>query len=92
MLVCYSFKLTVTKWRFISLPDLFNIVKATTVLAIMLLILDYILIAPNVYGAFFFGKKTIVVYFILQIFFLGGSRLAYRYFSLYAHTQSRSCR
>src|SRR5947209_6316326 len=29
VLVCYSFRLTTTKWRFISLPDLFNIVKVT---------------------------------------------------------------
>ncbi len=80
VLVCYIFKLTVTKWRFISLPDLFNIVKATTVLALTLLVLDYILIAPNVYGTFFFGKATIILYFIVQIFLLGGARLAYRYF------------
>ena len=80
VVVCYAFKLTVTKWRFISLPDLFNIVKATTVLALMLLVLDYIFIAPNVYGTFFFGKTTIVIYFIFQIFLLGGTRLAYRYF------------
>src|SRR5690242_12155915 len=42
VVVCYSFRLTVTKWRFISLPDLLNIVRATTVLALMLLVLDYI--------------------------------------------------
>src|SRR5262245_41397364 len=39
IVVCYVFKLTVTKWRFISLPDLFNIVKASTVLALSLLVL-----------------------------------------------------
>ncbi len=80
VVVCYAFKLTTTKWRFISLPDLFNIVKASTVLALTLLVLDYIFIAPNVYGTFFFGKTTIIIYWFLQNFALGGARLAYRYF------------
>ena len=49
------------KWRFTSLPDLFNIVRAATILAVTLLALDYVLLAPNVYGTFFFGKITIVL-------------------------------
>src|SRR2546423_3611462 len=68
------------KWRFTSLPDLFNIVRAATVLALTLLALDYVLLAPNVYGTFFFGKITIVLYWLLQIAFLAGPRIAYRYF------------
>src|SRR5262245_222944 len=68
------------KWRFASLPDLGNIFRAVTVLAVSLLVLDYILIAPNVLGAFFFGKLTILLYWFLQMFFLGGPRIAYRYF------------
>lgn len=80
ILVCYTFRLTTTKWRFISLPDFFNIVKASTVLALMLLVLDYIFIAPNVYGTFFFGKTTIIIYWFLQNFSLGALRIAYRYF------------
>src|SRR5215813_4502595 len=68
------------KWRFTSLPDLFNIVRAATVLAVTLLALDYVLVAPNVYGTFFFGKITIVLYWLLQIAFLSGPRIAYRYF------------
>jgi O-antigen biosynthesis protein WbqV len=68
------------KWRFTSLPDLFNIVRAATVLALTLLALDYVLVAPNVYGTFFFGKITIVLYWLLQIAFLSGPRIAYRYF------------
>ncbi len=59
--VCYMFRLTTTKWRFISLPDLFNIIRASTVLSIALLVLDYIFLAPNVYGTFFLGKTTIVI-------------------------------
>jgi FlaA1/EpsC-like NDP-sugar epimerase len=74
------FQLYKGKWRFASLPDLFNIFRAVSVLAISLLVLDYVLVAPNVLGAFFFGKLTIILYWFLQIFFLGGPRIAYRYF------------
>ena len=80
VVVCFAFNLTTTKWRFISFPDVVNIVRASTVLAIALLVLDYILIAPDVYGSFFFGKITIILYWFLQIFFLSGLRFAYRYF------------
>ncbi|MBV5271537.1 MAG: polysaccharide biosynthesis protein, partial [Afipia sp.] len=89
VVVCYVFRLTTTKWRFISLPDFFNIVKASTVLALMLLVLDYIFIAPNVYGTFFFGKTTIIIYWFLQNFALGGLRVAYRYFR-YTRTLSQA--
>jgi FlaA1/EpsC-like NDP-sugar epimerase len=68
------------KWRFTSLPDLYNIVRAATVLAVTLLALDYVLVAPNIYGTFFFGKITIVLYWLLQIAFLAGPRITYRYF------------
>lgn len=68
------------KWRFTSLPDVMNIVKVATVLALTFLALDYVLLAPNFYGTFFFGKLTIVLYWFLQIFFLAGTRVAYRYF------------
>ena len=68
------------KWRFTSLPELYNIVRATTVLAVTLLILDYLLLAPNLYGTFFFGKITILLYWLVQVAFLAGPRIAYRYF------------
>jgi len=68
------------KWRFTSVPDLTNIFRASTVLALSLLALDYVLVSPNLYGQFFFGKITILLYWFLQMFFLGGSRIAYRYF------------
>ncbi len=74
------FGLHKSKWRFTSVPDLFNIVRAATVLAVTLLALDYVLLAPNVYGQFFFGKITIILYWVLQIAFLAGPRVAYRYF------------
>src|SRR5215470_3446305 len=74
------FELFKNKWRFTSLPDVMNIVKVATVLALTLLALDYVLLAPNFYGTFFFGKITIALYWFLQIFFLAGTRVAYRYF------------
>jgi len=77
------------KWRFTSLPDLYDIFRAATVLAVSLLGLDYVLVAPNIYGHFFFGKITILLYWMLQMFFLGGSRVAYRYFR-YARTLQRA--
>ena len=57
-------------------------------LAISLLALDYVLLSPNVYGTFFFGKITILLYWFLQMFFLAGTRVAYRYFR-YARTLQR---
>jgi O-antigen biosynthesis protein WbqV len=78
--VYMAFGLNKSKWRFTSLPELVNILKATTVMAVSLLALDYVLVAPNVYGEFFFGKITILLYWFLQLFFLAGSRVAYRYF------------
>jgi hypothetical protein len=59
LVVYYLFNPTTAKWRFVSLPDVFNIPRVATVQA--LLVLDYIMIAPNVRGSFF-GKVTIVRY------------------------------
>jgi len=89
LFVCYFCHLTTTKWRFISLPDALNILRAAAVLALTLLVLDYIFVAPNVHGmpvapnvqgAFFFGKVTIILFWFLEVSLLGASRFAYRYF------------
>src|SRR5882757_10785930 len=56
VVVCYFFKLTTTKWRFISLPDALNIVRAATVLTLALVVLDYIFVAPNTNTTFFLGR------------------------------------
>ncbi|WP_456745570.1 SDR family NAD(P)-dependent oxidoreductase [Bradyrhizobium sp. USDA 4354] len=80
VVVLFLCNLTTTKWRFISLPDALNIIRAATVLTVALLVLDYILVAPNVRGAFFLGKVTIVLYWFLEISFLSALRMAYRYF------------
>lgn len=88
-IVCYACRLTTTKWRFISIPDLFNIMRAATILSVALLVLDYIFVSPNVYGAFFFGKTTIIIYWFVEIAFLSAMRLAYRYFR-YVRTLSQA--
>src|SRR5580698_5183021 len=80
VVVCYIFNLTTTKWRFISLPDALNILRAATVLTLGLLVLDYIVVAPNVHGTFFAGRVTIILYWFLEIFFLSALRFAYRHF------------
>jgi FlaA1/EpsC-like NDP-sugar epimerase len=86
--VYFTFELHRNKWRFTSVPDLYNIFRTATVLAVSLLALDYVLLSPNIYGTFFFGKITILLYWFLQMFFLGGSRVAYRYFH-YVRTLQR---
>jgi FlaA1/EpsC-like NDP-sugar epimerase len=78
--VYWYFHLYMAKWRFASLPDLRNIFQAVSVLAISLLVLDYVLLYPTLFGTFFFGKVTIALYWFLQMFFLGGPRIAYRLF------------
>ena len=78
--IYFLFGLHEAKWRFTSLPDFGNIVRAATVLAVSLLALDYVLVSPLLYGGYFFGKITILLYWFLQIAFLVGSRVAYRHF------------
>ena len=80
IVVCYVCNLTTTKWRFISLPDALNILRAATVLTLALLVLDYIFVAPNVRGTFFAGKITIILFWFLEVSFLGALRFCYRYF------------
>jgi FlaA1/EpsC-like NDP-sugar epimerase len=72
------FRLYEAKWRFASLPDLFNIFRAASVLAVTLLILDLGIVARGV-DRFVFGEKVCFVYWILQMVLLGGPRIAYRY-------------
>ena len=56
-----------------------------------LLAVDYVMVAPNILGTFLFGKITIALYWFLQVFFLAGSRIAYRYFR-YTRTLERARR
>ncbi len=86
-LVYWFFQLYRSKWRFASLPDLFNIFRASTVLAMALLVADYILVSPQLFGFYYFGKITIALYWLIQMFLLGGPRLAFRYFK-YARSRN----
>src|SRR6185312_9838907 len=49
-IVYLLFGLHRVKWRFTSLPEFMGIVRASTVMAVTLLALDYVLLAPNFYG------------------------------------------
>jgi FlaA1/EpsC-like NDP-sugar epimerase len=89
--VYWFFHLYMGKWRFASLPDLWNILRAVSVLSISLLVLDYILLYPTLYGTYFFGKITVALYWFLQVSFLGGPRLAYRLFR-HSRTQQHALR
>ena len=73
-LVYGRFRLYRTKWRFASLPDLAGIVRAASVLALALLVTDWVLVSSDLYGFYFFGKIAIALYWVLQVFLLGGSR------------------
>ncbi|HEY8564447.1 MAG TPA: nucleoside-diphosphate sugar epimerase/dehydratase [Beijerinckiaceae bacterium] len=90
-LVYWYFALYQSKWRFASLPDLFNIFRAASVLAITLVLVDYVLVSPALYGIYFFGKIAIALYWLVQMFLLGGPRLAYRYLKYY-RSRSHSAR
>lgn len=85
-IVYWVFALYKSRWRFASLPDLANILRSVTVLALSLMVADYVLASSTFYGFFFFGKITIILYWMLQLFLLGGPRLAYRYLK---YAQSR---
>ncbi|MGY2051161.1 SDR family NAD(P)-dependent oxidoreductase [Methylobacterium sp. JK268] len=89
-LVYRAFGLYRTKWRFASLPDLAAMVRAVAVLTLSLLLLDYVLVSPSLFGIYFFGKIAIGLYFVLQLFLLGGPRLAFRYLKYSRSRQSHA--
>lgn len=78
-LVYQFFRLYQSKWRFASLPDLIGIAKASAVLALALLVIDYVVLAQDLYGGYFFGRQAIAIYFVVQMALLGGPRILYRY-------------
>jgi len=91
IVVCYIFNLTTTKWRFISLPDAFNILRVASILTVALVVIDYVFIfvAPSVHGYVFLGRVTIVLFFFIQVFALSAFRFAYRYFR-YSRTRQHA--
>jgi O-antigen biosynthesis protein WbqV len=76
--VYWASNLYKSKWRFASIPDLINIIRAASFLAVGFLIVDYVLVSPQFLGHFYFGKSFVIVYWGLEIFFLGGPRFVYR--------------
>jgi FlaA1/EpsC-like NDP-sugar epimerase len=72
------FRLYQSKWRFASLPDLLGIAKASAVLALALLVVDYVVLAQNLFGGYFFGRQAIAIYLVVQMALLGGPRILYR--------------
>lgn len=92
IVVCYVFNLTTTKWRFISLPDAFNILRVASILTVALVVIDYffIFVSPGVGGGYvFLGRVTIVLYWFIQVFSLSALRFAYRYFR-YSRTRQQA--
>ncbi|MGB6082527.1 MAG: SDR family NAD(P)-dependent oxidoreductase [Xanthobacteraceae bacterium] len=89
IIVCYFSGLTTTKWRFVSLPDVFNIIRTATILTVALVVLDYVYVSLNISDRFFLGKITIILYWFLEVFFLSASRFAYRYFR-FTRTQNKA--
>ena len=92
IVVCYVFNLTTTKWRFISLPDAFNILRVASILTVALVMIDYIFIflAPSMHGSnILLGRVTIVLYWFIQVFSLSALRFAYRYFR-YSRTRQHA--
>lgn len=85
-LVYHYCSLYESKWRFASLPDLFNIFRAASFLACLLIAADYFQVARDLNRWLLFGEKTVTIYWLLQMFLLGGPRLAYRYLK---YVQSR---
>ena len=60
-------------WRFASMPDVINIVRAATILAVALMAIDFI-----ARGQILVPRTVVFVYWVLQIGLLGGPRLMYR--------------
>src|SRR4051794_38990105 len=48
--VYWASNLYKSKWRFASIPDLVNIVRAATILALGFLVVDYVLLSPQLLG------------------------------------------
>ena len=79
------FDLYKSKWRFASLPDIISITKSVLVLTITALIADYILAGADLYGGYFLGRKTIIIYALVQTVLLALPRFAYRYWKDRGH-------
>ena len=75
----WYFQFYQSKWRFASLPDLARIVAAVTLLTAVLALLDRLLSSNGLLPIQIFDRRAYPVYWVTQVFLLGGPRLAYRY-------------
>jgi FlaA1/EpsC-like NDP-sugar epimerase len=60
-----SLSLYASKWRYASLPDMINIIKAAALLGCILVLADYIFASSAFMGDLVLGKKSIIIYMIL---------------------------
>jgi O-antigen biosynthesis protein WbqV len=72
-LVYWLFRLDRSPWRFISIGDFPKIAGAVTVLAVLLVLIDFI-----TGGAVLVPRTVPFIYWFVQVFFLVGPRLLYR--------------
>jgi O-antigen biosynthesis protein WbqV len=72
-LVYWLFRLDRSPWRFISINDFPRIAGAVSVLAVLLVVIDF---ASG--GVLLVPRTVPVIYWFVQVFFLVGSRLLYR--------------
>ncbi|MCC2112910.1 MAG: polysaccharide biosynthesis protein, partial [Hyphomicrobiales bacterium] len=66
-------------WRFASTQDLYNIVRAVTVIAVLIVIADFF-IARFYQNQLIVSRATVIIYWFVQVSMLGGPRLLYRYY------------
>lgn len=69
----WAFGLYAGVWRFASLRDLTAIIKASTVIALSLVAIDFF-----TRGEFLIPRSVVAIYWFVQMPLLGGSRIAYR--------------
>jgi FlaA1/EpsC-like NDP-sugar epimerase len=72
-LVYWLFRLDRSPWRFVSIGDVPKIAGAASVVAVLLVVIDFMS-----GGALLVPRTVPVIYWFVQVFFLLGSRLLYR--------------
>ena len=91
IVVCYVFKLTTTKWRFISLPDALNILRVASVLTFALVVLDYFLFSwrPSPQAPVFAWQGNYRSLLVSRGVFAERAALRLSLFPLYARSPQR---
>ncbi|MEZ5839411.1 MAG: nucleoside-diphosphate sugar epimerase/dehydratase [Hyphomicrobiales bacterium] len=84
MVVYHYFSLYRSIWRFASTQDLINILRAVTVVALLIIIGDFFA-ARFYHDRLIVSRATAIIYWFVQISLLGGPRLLYRYYRDWHH-------